>query len=414
MIPQIRYIQIRNYKSLANVEVRLDALTALVGPNGSGKSNFVDAFAFVQECLKDSIELAFKRRGGTFAVRRKSIGPPYLIGIRLGLELGEGACAEYAFAIAAKPGALPADRFRVAHERCVVRNCDAATYRFETHEGVFKDPIPGIRPQVAPDRLALYAASAIEEFRPVYDFLTAIRIYSVDPQKLRELQDPDPADYLESDGSNAAFVLKRIAEQNHAGYDRLCRLLGQVAEGIKSVEGVEHHAAGERWALRFRHDVGLRNPVEFEALNMSDGTLRVLGLLLALYQPSEISVVGIEEPEATVHPAVAELVIEVLMDAAQDRQVLFTTHSPDLLDFKALRDRQIRAVTMENGKSLIAPVDTITREAIRERLFTPGELLRNGELRGDLAAAREAARKLNLFGPPLELPSEDGDETIDR
>ncbi len=408
MIPQVRYVQIRNFKSLADVDVRLGPLTALVGPNGSGKSNFIDAIAFVRECLEGSIELAFKSRGGIGAVRRRSGGHPTHIGVRLGLQLAENTSADYAFEIAAKS----TERFRVAHERCVVRQFLEAEHRFEIRDGVFKIPIPGIRSQVAPDRLALYAASATEEFRPVYDFLTAMRSYSVNPQRLRELQEPDPGDYLAPDGSNAAAVLKRIAEQRPGnGYGRLCRLLGRVVEGI---EGVEHHTLGKMETLRFRQHIGLKHPWSFEALNMSDGTLRVLGLLLAVYQPGEISLVGIEEPEATVHPAVTELVIEVLMDAAQQRQVLLTTHSPDLLDFKALHDRQIRAVTMEDGKSLIAPVDPFTRQAIRERLYTPGELLRNGELRGDLAAAREAARNLRLFGPPLELLNEDGDEKSDR
>ncbi len=43
MIPRVHYVQIRNYKSLADVHVRLEPLTALVGPNGSGKSNFIEA-----------------------------------------------------------------------------------------------------------------------------------------------------------------------------------------------------------------------------------------------------------------------------------------------------------------------------------------------------------------------------------
>ena len=407
MIPQVQYVQIRNYKSLADVDVRLSPLTVLVGPNGSGKSNFIDALAFVRQCLVDSIELAFKSRGGIGAVRRRSGGHPTHIGVRLGLQLNENASADYAFEIAAKP----TERFRVAHERCVVRRFLAEEHRFEIRDGVFKEPIPGIRSQVAPDRLALYAASATEEFRPVYDFLTAMRIYSVSPQRLRELQEPDPGDFLEPDGRNAAAVLKRIADERpENGYQRLCRLLGLVVGGI---EGVEHHTLGKMETLRFRQDIGLKDPWRFEALNMSDGTLRVLGLLLAVFQPGEISLVGIEEPEATVHPAVAELVIEVLIDAARDRQVLITTHSPDLLDFKALDDRKIRAVTMEEGKSLIAPVDYVTRQAIRDRLYTPGELLRNGELHGDLDAAREAARRLRLFGPPPDLGEED-DEASDR
>jgi predicted ATPase len=130
---------------------------------------------------------------------------------------------------------------------------------------------------------------------------------------------------------------------------------------------------------------------------MSDGTLRVLGLLLAVYQPGPYSVVAIEEPEATVNPAVAEVVVEVLMDAANGKQVILTSHSPDILDYKDLTDNQIRVVTMAHGRTLIAPVSEAGRMAIQERLYTPGELLRSGELSPDLEAAEQAAQQLSLF-----------------
>jgi predicted ATPase len=130
---------------------------------------------------------------------------------------------------------------------------------------------------------------------------------------------------------------------------------------------------------------------------MSDGTLRILGLLLALYQSWHPSLVAIEEPEATVHPAAAELVVQVLLDASHARQVLVTTHSPDILDAKELSDSQIRVVTMEKGRTIIAPLSSASRQAIRERLYSPGELLRINELSQDVEAARKAAQALDLF-----------------
>jgi predicted ATPase len=114
---------------------------------------------------------------------------------------------------------------------------------------------------------------------------------------------------------------------------------------------------------------------------MSDGTLRVLGLLLAVYQAGEHSVVAIEEPESTVHPAVAESIVEVLMDAAQEKQILFTTHSPDIIDHKEITDEQIRVVTMERNETLIAP----------------GELLRTDELNPDVSSAKQEVKQMNLF-----------------
>lgn len=397
----IRHVLIQNYKSLAQVSVSLDPLTVLVGRNGSGKSNFVDALAFVQECLSDSIELAFKNRGGISAVRRKSGGHPTHIRIRLSMDLPDESRAEYAFEIAAKPG----EKFRVAREQCVVRPfmTGGQEHRFEIRDGEFIKEIPGIRPRVSPDRLALFAASATDEFRPVYDFLTAMQVYAIAPQAVRELQDPDPGDLLKRDGSNAAAVLKRLHEAEPDGsYQRVCSLLSKVVEGVTRVE---YRSVAQKETLGFRQDVGLAHPWRFDALNMSDGTLRVLGVLLAVYQPGPASVVAIEEPEATVHPAAAEAILDVLIDMAVDRQVLVTTHSPDLLDSKKLDDGFLRVVTMASGKTQIVPLNPMTRRAIRDDLYSPGELLRSDELLPDGVAIQGQEKQLDLFSAPL--PGED-------
>jgi predicted ATPase len=209
-VQYIRKVEIRNYKSLGQTSVTLEPFTVFVGPNGAGKSNFIDALTFVQECLAESIELAFKNRGGIGAVRRRSGGHPTHIGVHLAIHLENDVEADYSFEIAAKPR----EKFRVARERCIVTQFmkPDCTYRFEIMNGEFKEPISGIRARVSPDRLALFAASATEEFRPVYDFLTSMRFYSIDPQRLRELQEPDPGESLKRDGSNAAAVLKHLKE----------------------------------------------------------------------------------------------------------------------------------------------------------------------------------------------------------
>jgi predicted ATPase len=363
----------------------------LVGPNGSGKSNFVDSLAFIQQCLSDSIELAFKARGGIGSVRRRSGGHPTHIGLRVKLALSPALSADYSFEIAARQG----ERFRVAKERCVVSDVFGSTHRFSVSNGEFVDEIPGIRPRVAPDRLALYAASATEEFRPVFDFLSSMHFYSIVPERLRDLQEPDAGVALRVNGSNAAAVLKRLRDQDEASYNRVCNLLSKVVQGVESVE---YKAIGQMETLQFKQDVGLKDPWAFDALNMSDGTLRMLGLLLAVYQQGSSSFIAVEEPEATVHPAVAEIITSVLIDASKRVQILATTHSPDILDHKDLEDGKIRVVTKQHGRTLIAPIAGSSREAIRNNLYTAGELLRIDELNPDVELAEAANRQLSLFG----------------
>jgi predicted ATPase len=405
MVPRIRTVQIKNYKSLADVSVELEPFTVFVGHNGSGKSNFIDAIAFVQESLSESVEIAFKRRGGiaeTMSRVADSFTPGGLakenaqrMGFRLWAELEGGISADYAFEIEPKGW----NGFIISRENCVLKGPSGEVNEFEIHEGRFTKPVAQMNPAILGDRLALPLISGAEDFRPLWDFLYSMRMYSIEPSKIREFQVPDAGYVLNRDGSNVASVLKNLKRWSprRFDYDRLVRLLSEVAAGI---EWVHDRPVGTRETVLFKQDIGLGEPTFFDALNMSDGTLRVLGLLLAVGQPTP-SVVGIEEPEATVHPAIIEMIMEVLLDASNDKQVLITTHSPEVLDYKELKENSIRVVVLKNGRSSIAPASETDKKIIREHLYSPGELLRIGELNPaeEPASADGESRDLSAQSP---------------
>jgi predicted ATPase len=398
MIPGIRQVQIQNFKSIERAVVELASLTVLVGPNGAGKSNFVESLTFLQQIVSVGIEQALRYRSELLPAWRdwKNDRP---LGLRVELDLPDGSRADYAVELRVELGTPPT----VSRERCRVERVSRPEAVFEVAEGHFVREIAGIRSQIVPDRLALFAASATEEFRPVYDFLSSIRAYSILPKEVKgPLRTADSGMSLEREGSNAASVLKAVIERSPEDHARIGRLLGQAVEGITSVE--VHESDGKWLHLEFKKDIGLERPGRLLGSSMSDGTLRLLGMLLAVYQPSRPSVLVVEEPEATVHPAVAQLVTEILLDASHDRQVLVTTHSPDILDAKELSDDQIRVVTQRHGRTIVAPLSKASRQAIRDRLFTPGELLRINELDADADQAVAAAEGLDLF-PPLPVPS---------
>jgi predicted ATPase len=422
MTPRIRMVQIKNYKSLAAVSVELEPFTIFVGPNGSGKSNFIDALAFVQECVSESVELALSKRAGIVNIisRHEHRNPLTLIqdssmpqeklqreyehlsessagvGFRLIMDLPEDLQADYSVRIVMTSWG----GFIIGRERCEILKSNGERRRFDIRVGRFQEPIPGLMPYVAADRLALFAASANEEFRPVYDFLASMRFYSIVPDVLRSPQNPDIGYFLKKDGSNAAAVLRNILRlgQDTELNVNLIKLLDSIVKGIEGMNVIPY---GTHEVIVFLQNIGLPKPQEFPALNMSDGTLRTLGVLLAIHQPGRPTVVGIEEPEATVHPALSEMMFQVLMDAANKRQILVTTHSADILDQKELGDSQIRVLQWENGRSIIAPVSSASREAIRERLYTAGELLRVDELSADLEKARKDSDNVDLFGEPF-------------
>lgn len=382
---------IKNYKSIAACKVELGRLTFLVGPNGSGKSNFLDALRFVADALRTTPDHALRDRGGINEVRRRSSGHPTNFGIRLEFTLEGGTPGHYAFRI----GAKPRGGFEIQTEEFLVRSLPRAWFRVDSGR-----LSPGFsaesRPAVVSDRLFLVSVSGDSQFRPVYDALSQMAFYNLNPDRIRELQTSDSGEILARDGSNAASVLRLLSESNPLQCKRIEDYLSKVVPGIK---GVAAKDLGPRETLEFRQEVsGARDSWRFLAANMSDGTLRALGILLGLFQSgrgNRIALVGMEEPEIALHPAATGILLDALREASLDSQIVVTSHSPDLLD--NLTDETILAVSTVQGDTVVAPIDAASRAMLRDRLYTPGELLRLNQLEPDAELFGESTGQLSLF-----------------
>lgn len=391
----IHRVRAKNFKSIAACDVRLGSLTYLVGPNGSGKSNFMDILHFVKDALQGSLENALHLRGGLSEVRRRSGGHPTHFGLRLDMRLPDGREAYYAFNV----GARPSGGFEVQREECAIGALgQGPSYRVvqgrpeRTSEDVF--------PVSTPDRLALVNAAGLPAFRPVFDALVGMGFYNLNPRVIRDLQKPQDGAILKPLGENIASVLGFM--ERYAPKDK--RVVEEYLNAVvPSVHGVERIGVGHMETIEFRQDTaGAKFPWKFAANSMSDGTLRALGILVALFQGGDTDrpgVIGIEEPEVALHPAAAALVREALGRAAERCQVLVTSHSPELLDDREIKDDAILSVTGESGATQIAPIDDASRKVMRDQLYTAGELLRLNQLAPDPKALLDPeGRQLKLFG----------------
>jgi predicted ATPase len=394
-------VVIRNYKSIAACDVQLGPLMFLVGPNGSGKSNFLDALRFVAEALQTSLDHALRDRGGIKEVRRRSGGHPNHFALRMEFALPDGSTGHYAFRI----GARSQGGFEVQDEECVVAAGGALTQTasFKIRAGEVRQTTARVAPSATYDRLYLVNASGLPEFRPVYDAFSRMGFYSLNPDRIRDLQAPDAGNLLTRDGGNLASVLGQLTAHNQDAKQRIEQYLAKV---VPSVKGVDTKIVGPKETLEFRQLVaGADAPWRFLAANMSDGTLRALGVLVALFQSSNgagrserVPLVGIEEPEVALHPAAAGVLLDSLRDASRRTQVVVTSHSPDLLDDASLDTESILAVMAETGDTQIAPIDDAGRSALKDRLYTAGELLRMNQLTPDPGALDAiAARQLRFF-----------------
>lgn len=380
-------VRIQNFKSIKACDVALGPLSILVGPNGSGKSNFLDALRFTADALSTTLDLALRDRGGINEVRRRSGGHPNNFAVRLDLRLRSGTAASYAF----KVGSVSGGGFRVTDEECLVRSdrIDEPDASFRVRGGAVRTVgIEERLPAAVDDRLFLVSASNVAVFRPVFDALTAMGFYNLNPSAIRQPQQPDAGVLLRRDGSNLASVLGHLATSNPRSLDRVVEYLRQVSPGV---EGVAKRNVGTMETIEFRLRVaGRRDPWAFPATNISDGTLRGLGVLVALLQSNgrPPTLVGIEEPEVALHPAAVSTLIDAIHDASRHTQVIVTSHSPELLDRKDVGDEVILAVAADQGITIIGPLSEVGRGALRDRLFTPGELLRMDQLEPDDAARR--------------------------
>jgi predicted ATPase len=388
----INRVVLKNYRSIASCDVSLGPLTFLVGVNGAGKSNFLDALRLISDALNTSLDQALRERGGIQAVRRRSSGHPTNFGIRIEFAASEDVAGSYAFEVSAKPHG----EFAVKQEEC---RLGPAFY--VVREGKVSATSAKVYPPVSSDRLYLVNAAGLPEFRPAFDVLAHMGFYNVNPAKIRELQAPDKGDVLARDGNNLASVTARLERAETAALkQRIGEYLGRVVPGIV---GFEHQAVGHMETVEFRQMVeGATDPWRFPAINMSDGTLRTLAILVALFQSGAteaVRLVGIEEPETALHPAAAGVLRDCILEASRSVQVIVTSHSADLLDDERLPAEAIRAVEARDGSTLISELDEASRGALRDHLYTAGELLRLNQLGPDHSRIPE--------GPQLKLFSEE-------
>ena len=372
---KLKSLTITNFKSIENVTVDFENLTLFVGPNASGKSNLLDAISFVSDALAHSLNWAVEQRGGIGAVRRNTRHGASDISITLNVALSSGKNATYFFKI----GTQRAGEFSVTAEYCKIFDTLISISEYKIVGGIFEIPVKGISPKLESDRLALTSVAALPEYRELYDFLTNIRIYSLLPNEIRKWQEKTNELRLNREGKNVAAVLFQLEKKNPADYTRICELL---REFIPSISKVVSSSVAQRDILSFEQSSPtFKEPLKFRASNMSEGTLRIFGILLALVDPANrSSVIGIEEPEITIHPALVEKLMDFMIQESEKIQIILTTHSPEILDSK-LRPEQIRLVWLD--REMLTHVDELgkkTKDVINKKSLTAGELLKNNEL----------------------------------
>ncbi len=355
------------YRSLQRIHYPMSRLDVFVGANGVGKSNLYRGLELLRAAAANTLgeDLAHEGLGLALWAGPRGAKPQR---IRLAASFSQENRLEAAFRYeveVGKPpgGGIPPPPFPSAPEiksesltyfggrrpvrlmeregpRVMARNeegrpvdIDIDLLESETALGRLEDP------SRYPD-LDLVRRTLLE-----WRFYHGLRTDSDSP--LRKPCVGVPAPTLASDGSNLAAVFATLA---HIRQDtvELDAMIDRAFPGARL--NIPQSGRTSQFSMSFP-EFPYR---EFEPGELSDGTLRFLGLAGALMAYRLPPFIALNEPESSLHPDLMEPLAEMVVRAAERTQVWLVTHSDRLA--KAIEETgagAVRTVVKHKGATTI-------------------------------------------------------------
>lgn len=237
--------------------------------------------------------------------------------------------------------------------------------------------------------------------RTLENYLANILFLEPTPKKMRSYSNRGETN-LDSTGSNLSGVLYHLLYQHQGAEENKNILLGLIRElperDIGDIDFIETP----------RKEVMLTIKESFSSISryvdaglLSDGTLRILAVGVALLSARENSLVVIEEMDNGLHPSRASEVIKKLYNIATNRNIslLLTTHNPSLLN--ALPDVAAPHVvfcyrSVNDGSSKMVRLKDLDKYPLLLAQDRLGELLTKGLIERyakDVKSDKERRRK---------------------
>jgi predicted ATPase len=400
----INSIEVKGFRSLADVTLELGGLTVLIGRNNTGKTNLLDVLKFLSEAAQGKLSDAVQKRGGMRSLLFSR--PDGTRGQELSIEVGfvgvscdvgplkNGKPWRYSFSLREQRETYAIAREEVAGvdlrgelKRRAAESAGVAVISLPP-EAVGPAPAAAYDaaelavsqrqclPENSPGQWGAWAAGPWARRCVVYGY----PILETGPEAaVRKPQVLRPETLVSPDGSNLASVLYTLqsAGEHAAAYNDMCATLSAAFPEFEELRFPPEGGDG-RILLRWREK---GQKVGHSSFDLSDGTLSFLflaALATAPGAPNPPFVFCIDEPEVGLHPHAIRLVAEMLQAAAERTQLVVATHSPILVD--GLKPEQV--VIVEKGEDPATQFRTLDQEDLKEWLkeFSLGELWLTGHL----------------------------------
>lgn len=412
----IRRFKVNNYKSLLNVEVELPNLVVIFGPNAAGKSNLFDALnLFSRLATRKNLKEAFEGHRG---VPLEAVH--YARGGVASLQEQEYHVISFSADIELSNPVVHAVESRIRELRRGIDNVDPSTqertiitHRFLRYDielqvashsgqvrvinerlaalrrdGTEKSHMPFIEKVKGGGKLSLrmegqarptlhdvgldYTIASTPLYAPHYPHITALReelsrchFYYFEPRELmRQGNAVADVNNIGPRGEDMAAFYYTLSERNKPQFNAVKLAATQILTRLKDLQ-IERTDKAELFLKVCEDNAFYSNRL------ISEGTLRVLGLLAVLSPVTGSTTIGYEEPENGVHPRRLRNIAELLKNAAGDeRQILINTHSPVLPSY--FKDKELLVCRRTEVGTEFIPFSTV------------GELFRNRDIQLNL------------------------------
>ena len=388
----ITRLKLINWRNFTDVDVPMRDRAFIIGPNASGKSNLLDAIRFLRDVAKregGGLQAAVRRRGGVPQIRSLSAHSGGGVGIEVHLSHDSDEPVEWVYRLVFMVEQRGNHRILV-QEEVVEHNGETLLQRPDQDDK---------RDSELLTETALEQVNANRQFRGVADFFDEVTYLHLVPQLVRHGAEIG-GNRLENDPFGQGFLERIAATNSNTRKSRLTRIAAALSHIVPQLEEItfERDDITGRPHLKARFDNWRAHGVWQREDQFSDGTLRLIGLFWSLLDRG--GPLLLEEPEISLNRDIvlrlAELIYKLSVPVRrrrrderhrERRQVILTTHSPDLLCDQGIGSREVLVITPGEDGSIVKLLDD-----------DPGrrKVLEAGVMPGVIAPFRDQRRQLPM------------------
>lgn len=314
-------LTIRGFKSIRNLDdFELGNLNVLIGPNGSGKSNLISFFHMLGEYVRKRLQIWTRKQGGANRIVTYGVK-------ETGQLVSQIRFGNYGYHFELHP--TNDDSFVIVDER--VFDGEIFPEWFKLNSGTSETVL----------QKEFIQKPYLRGADCCYESMQNVKVYHFhdtgDSAAVKRPGSLHDYGYLRPDGSNLAAYLYYLKESHPEWYGKIRKAAGLAMPFFRDfVLKPRKLDSGEEQIALLWNQHGSDYP--FWPSQMSDGSLRFIGLATALLQPDPPSAVVIDEPELGLHPYAIHLLGALLRSNANRMQIIVSTQSVRLLNEFAIKN----------------------------------------------------------------------------